>query len=164
MCSVPRAHAWIDFTLSLDEWDNYQIVLAKKKTDDDTWTQESTSSSRLVSGAIERGILCLADAPDELGEGSHIINVLLGSAGEEMGVVECPKVGHEMRVTMDDDDYIAGPEAAPGVLQVAITGTMAGSQSEYLPEAYKELYNDESLRNPLYAKYKKRQSERNQNK
>lgn len=171
ICTAPRAHTWIDFTqLSLDEWDKYTISLAQKKTGDDSWTALSaTSSPSSISGAIERGMLCLADAPDALGEGSHIVNVLFSSTNNEetTGMVECPGVGHAMRVTMDDNVIfnIAGPENdAQGVLQVAISSSMAGSESEFLPEVYKELFQDESLKNPLYVRFKKRQEERLANK
>ena len=105
-------------------------------------------------------MVSLTDAPDELGDGSHIINVILDIDDEDTRMVECPKVGHEIRLTMDDDD-LASPADAPGILQVAISATMAGSESDYLPEVYKELYSDESLRNPLYAKFKNRQRDRN---
>lgn len=164
MCSVPRAHAWIDFTNSLDEWDKYRIVLAKKKNGEETWTDIcSSSSSGKISSAIERVMVCLAEsAPDEIGEGSHFVNVLLGSLDDESEVAECPKIGSELRVIMDDDDFLGGPDEAPGILQVAITATVAGSESEYLPQAYEPLYYDESLRNPLYAKFKERRKDSDQ--
>ena len=65
-----------------------------------------------------------------------------------------------MRVTMDDDE-LAAAEEAPGALQVVITAIVAGSESEYLPDAYKPLYSDDSLRNQIYAKFKQRHGERN---
>jgi hypothetical protein len=166
MCSVPRAHAWIDFTNSLDEWDNYRIVLSKKKNGEETWTDIcSSSSTGKISSAIERVMVCLAEsAPDEIGEGSHFVNVLLESLDDESEVAECPKIGSELRVIMDDDDFLGGPDEAPGILQVAITATVAGSESEYLPQAYEPLYYDESLRNPLFAKYKQRRKDSDQKK
>jgi hypothetical protein len=161
MRSVPRAHSWIDFTNSLDEWDNYEMVLATKKTSEESWEKVSTSSSGVLSKAIERAMVCLAETSlAELGEGSHLVNVLLECTDDEKGVVECPKTGFEMRLTMDDDE-LAAAEEAPGALQVVIAATIAGSESEFLPDAYKPLYSDESLRNQIYAKFKQRQDERN---
>ena len=165
MSTVPRAHAWLDFTNSLDEWEKYTIVLSQKKKDEKTWTQLSSSSSgKQISSAIERVMVCLADAPADIGDGSHIVHVLLDGVENDEGIfdtIECPSVGHELRVIMDDDDFLEDQaEAAPGILQVVISASMAGSESEYLPEVYKELFHDESLRNPLYAKFKKRQENR----
>ena len=155
MCSVPRAHSWIDFSLSLDEWENYKIIVSSKERQEETWKQITKSTEGAISGAIERAMICLSsNAPDELGSGSHIVNVVMESSS-----VECPK--NELRVLMDDDDFVDNEEAASGVLQVVISPTMAGSESEYLPEAYKPLYNDESLRNPLFAKFKQRKEKRN---
>jgi hypothetical protein len=160
MCSVPRAHSWIDFSLSLDEWENFKIVLSSKEKDESDWTKLAVSSPNSISGAIERAVLFLSEtAPDALGVGSHILNVILTIDGDDLAL-ECPR--NEMRVLMDDDDFIDDPEAASGVLEVAISSSIAGSESEYLPYAYKPLYENESLRNPLYAKFKKRQEERAQ--
>jgi hypothetical protein len=157
MCSVPRAHSWIDFTNSLDEWTNYEIVLEEKKKDKDDWNELHSVSGGGVMIAIERALVCLAEsAPDELGDGSHLINVLL----EFEASAECPRVGSEMRVTMDDDDYL-GDVPPPGLLEVTITAAAAGSDSEFLPDVYQPLFSDESLKNHLYSKFKKRQEERN---
>ena len=77
MCSVPRAHSRTDFTHSLDEWDNYEMVLGTKKTGEESWKKVSTSSSGVLSKAIERAMVCLAETSlDELGECSHFVNVL----------------------------------------------------------------------------------------
>jgi hypothetical protein len=137
------------------------MVLGTKKTGEESWKKVSTSSSGVLSKAIERAMVCLAETSlDELGEGSHFVNVLLECTDSDKGVVECPKTGFEMRVTMDDDE-LAAAEEAPGALQVVITAIVAGSESEYLPDAYKPLYSDDSLRNQIYAKFKQRQGERN---
>jgi len=163
ICSVPRAHGWIEFSNSLDEWYNYRLALSKrKKTTDGTdgaWLELSRCAPGAVSKAIERAVLCLAEsAPDEMATGSHFVNIpLLTEAGGSVEPMECPKTGFEMEITMDDDDFLDTHES-PGILQVAISATMAGSESEYLPEVYKPLYNDDSLRNPLYARFKSRQS------
>ena len=155
MCSVPRAHAWIDFTNSLDEWNNYEITLEEKKKDSTEWEELLSIPGIKLGKAIERAMVCLAEsAPDEIGDGSHVINVLL-----EGECSECPKTGSELRATMDDDDYL-GDVPPPGLLQVVVSAAAAGSDSEFLPEAYRPLFDDESLRNPRYAKFKQRQNER----
>lgn len=177
ICSVPRAYAWMDFTNSIDEWDKYHLVLSSRKNEQDEWTTltEVAHSSGVIGNAVERALMNLAESPpDEFADGSHIVHVLLHHENEkndeectEPGAtasiddVDCPKTGHELRVTMDDDDYIDG---APGVLQVAVRASMAGSDSDYLPDAYKALYEDESLRNPLYAKFKAKQANKRDDK
>jgi hypothetical protein len=166
LCSVPRAHAWIDFTTSLDEWENYRIVASEKKMTDDvdeSWATIGSTEAGVITDALERTMVCLAEsAPDEMGEGSHFINVPLEC--KESDALECPKTGYELRAILDDDDFLESPAPAPGVLQVAVSASMAGSESQYLPDTYKSLYNDETLRNPLYEKFKQRQEVRNQQK
>jgi hypothetical protein len=158
MCTVPRAHSWIDFTNSLDEWQRYEIVLEEKEKDEDEWKELQSSPGVKIVKGIERAYLWLAEsAPDELADGSHIVNVLLESS--EVLSAECPKIGSEVRVTMDDDDYL-GDIPPPGLLQVTISAAAAGSDSEFLPDVYQPLFSDESLRNPRYARFKKRQEER----
>ena len=76
-------------------------------------------------------------------------------------------------------------QEASGILDVVVSSTMAGSgkfrpllnnisavcaklepnmfsfaESEFLPDAYQQLFDDTSLRNPRYEKYKQRQQER----
>ena len=57
MCSVPRAHSWIDFSLSLDEWENYKIIVSSKERQEETWKQITTSTEGAISGAIERAMM-----------------------------------------------------------------------------------------------------------
>jgi hypothetical protein len=158
VCSVPRAHSWIDFSLSLDEWENYKIILSsKEEKDGDSWKEIESSKPGDIAGAIERASRCLSEsAPGDLGTGSHIMNVVFD---DRKKALECPK--NEMRVAMIDDyDFLENADDASGALEVVISSIMAGSESEYLPEAYKPLYDDESFRNPLYEKFKQGQKER----
>ena len=148
LCTVPIAHSWIDYTLGLERW---VLTQATKKLEEKEWTDLGQSDE--IGGAIERAVRFLSDAPpDALGEGSHIVNVILGdsSFGGEMF---CPKVGQELRVVLGSAEE---ETSSNGILQVYIQASMAGSESEYLPEAYKPLYQDESLRRPEYAEFKKR--------
>jgi len=149
LCTVPIAHSWIDYTLGLERW---VLTQATKKLEEKEWTDLDQSDE--IGEAIERAVRFLSDAPpDALGEGSHIVNVILGdrSFGENMF---CPKVGQELRVVLGSAEEEAS--SSNGILQVYIQASMAGSESEYLPEAYKPLYQDESLRRPEYAEFKKR--------
>lgn len=159
MCSVPRAHAWVDFTTSLDEWNQYRLCVASRKNDDDEeWTEMAASTGTQIGNALERAVLCLAQTPpDELGEGSHIVHVLLDD--NDTVVVECPTAGTELRVTLEQNFG----DTAPGILQVAISAAASGSESEFLPEAYKPLFGDETLRREAYAEYKERLQNNNPN-
>lgn len=167
LCSVPRAHAWIDFTTSLDEWKQYRMCVASKKINDDDWTELATSTGTQIGDALERALHCLAQTPpDELGEGSHIVHVLLlkdsdsnDDNDDDTVVVECPTTGTELRVTLEQ----RFEDSSPGILQVAVSASMAGSESEFLPDAYKPLFQDGTLRREGYTEYKERLSNNNPN-
>lgn len=167
MCSVPRAHSWIDFALSLDEWSSFRLILASKEEKEagSSWKDLESSEPGHLTAAIERAVLFLSEsAPADLGHGSHIVNVVLdASEDRENATLECPT--KEMRVLMvDTDDILENEDQASGALEVVISPSMAGSESEYLPDAYKPLYNDESYRNPLYAQFRRGQEERERRK
>jgi hypothetical protein len=76
----------------------------------------STLSSGVLSKAIEHVMVCLAETSlDELGEGSHLVNVTLECMDNDKGIVKCPKTGFEMvQVTMDDNELAAAEEATSG--------------------------------------------------
>lgn len=122
MCSVPRAHSWIDFALSLDEWENYNIVVsAKDSKEDKSWKNLGVSSKGEISRAIERATIFLSgDAPDRIGSGSHILHVILNDETSDPTQLECPR--YALRATMDDEE-----EYASGVLDVVVSSIMAGS-------------------------------------
>ena len=166
LCSVPLAYNWVDFGFinSMGDYNRYQLRVSSKKRvgededDDEEWDQLSFLPGNEISKAIERAIVCLAEVDsDDLGSGSHIIHVALD--GETL---QLPRAKNELQVTMVEIGHEdEGEEDVDvGILQVAIITTMSGSESQYLPEAYKPLYGDESLRNPKYAQFKKRQEER----
>lgn len=165
LCSVPRAYAWVDFTTSLDEWKQYRLSVASRKQNDDNddWTEVAASTGTQIADALERALLCLAQTPpDALGEGSHIVHVLLNNDNDKDNdnvVVECPTTGSELRVTLEQ----TLGDSAPGILQVAISASMAGSESEFLPAAYQPLFQDATLRREAYADYKERLLNNNPN-
>jgi len=218
LCSVPRAYQWIEYSHGVAFWvqnlvlkgwkhkmkkkssnnaDNDGGEMSDDRDDDDKeeWIQVgSISSGSTLVKAIERVQYALADDPPaELGDGSHIIHVLLDDRSHEddgttttstTSKEECsatssssssyrfesPRVGYELCVVLQEEDtkeeeqiMTVGGNSLPyekvnvhGILHVGISATMAGSESEYLPNAYRPLYEDLSLRNPLYEKYRQR--------
>lgn len=163
MCSVPRAHAWIDFSNGMltNDWKTFCLQASSRKHGEEDWEPLSAPlSGTAVSGALERLLLCLAESPpDEIGDGSHMIHILLEAEDSDDngggGGLELPISGHDLRVTMEEPDAKIGE--APGILEVAVCATMAGSESEYLPDVYRSLFEDTKFRNPLYDQFKKRQ-------
>lgn len=151
LCSVPIAHSWVDFHSLGGDWEHLELVISSKKRDGE-WTQLSISKEGAISAAIERALLFLSQTPpDAMAEGSHLLNVILD--GDAMDV---PKTNHEMRVTLTEDEHLIGS------LQVAVSASMSGSDSDYLPDVYRDLYFDESFQNPRYVQHKKRREEQNQ--
>jgi hypothetical protein len=147
--SAPRAHAWINYMRGMEEW---KLMLGCKKSTEEEWTDLATSKA--IRDAIERAVEFLIESPpDELGDGSHIVNVMLDTDEP----IECPKVGQELRVLFGSEKEMAS--TCVGILQIQIVASAAGSESVYLPEAYKPLYLDKSLRRAAYAKMKQMQDE-----
>eukprot|EP00536_Pseudo-nitzschia_multiseries_P018390 jgi/Psemu1/228773/e_gw1.2471.2.1 len=157
LCSVPLAYNWVDFGFlnSIGDYNSYQIKLLN--SGDTGWDELCSLPGSVIAKAIERAIVCLAEEDsDDLGNGSHIIHVALDDAK----IFEMPKPKTNLRVTMVETADKGEEDVDVGILEVAIVSTMSGSESEYLPEAYKPLFSDESLRNPLYTKFKKRKGDR----
>ncbi|KAL3943674.1 MAG: hypothetical protein SGBAC_002254 [Bacillariaceae sp.] len=143
--------------MSLDEWEHYNIVLSgKDRKGDNSWEILKVSSKGEISRAIERAILYLCeDAPNEMGTGSLILHVILDDESDVKNQLNCPR--HALRAIMDDEEVLSSAaEEASGVLDVVVSSTLAGSESEYLPDAYRPLFDDTALQNPLYTKYKQR--------
>lgn len=166
LCSVPLAYNWVDFGFlaSLGDYNRYRLKLSSTERQGDNqqggekiWDEISSLPGNAIKKAIERAIICLAEEhSDELGSGSHIIHVAL----EDAEVFQMPKPKNSVRVAMVETGDEGEEDVEVGILEVAIANTMAGSESEYLPEAYKPLFSDESLRNPLFAKFKKKKDGR----
>jgi hypothetical protein len=179
LCSVPRAYKWIEFSNGMfGNWKDFQIRAFKRKqpqqqggensgNDDDnesSWEEIATGPSReTIAKTIERMIFGLAQsAPDDFREGSNLVHVLMDYEEDEDINLEYPKSGYELCVVLDDrqEDIPANKleEEAQGILHVLATATMAGSESGYLPDVYKPLYEDKSLRNPIYEKFRERRA------
>ena len=166
LCSVPLAYNWVDFGFINSMGDNsrYELrVSSKKRVDksqengEEKWNQIFSLPGKVMTAAIERSIVCLAEADsDDLGSGSHIIHVAL----EESTEFEIPKTRNDLQATLVEIGDEGEEDVNVGILEVAVVATMSGSESEYLPDAYKPLFADESLRNPLYAKFQKRKEKR----
>ncbi len=165
LCSVPLAYTWVDFGYlnSLADFSSYEFRVSSKKhvssedTDPQEWNRIFALSGDVINTALERAIVCLAESDsDDLGSGSHIVHVALDTSE----VAEIPKTKNILQATLVE---VGGPgeeDLDIGILEVAVVTTMSGSESEYLPDVYKPLFTDESLRNPLYAKFKKRKEDR----
>jgi hypothetical protein len=165
LCSVPLAYKWVDFGFlnSLGDFNRYELRIASKNavgSEDDgkqEWNQIYSLPGNVMKTAIEQAIVCLAEVDsDDLGNGSHVIHVSLDGSK----AFELPKAKNVLQATLVEMGDEGEEDVDVGILAVTIVTTMSGSESEYLPEAYKPLYADESLRNPLYAKFQKRKEKR----
>jgi hypothetical protein len=216
LCSVPRAYQWIDYshgvafwlqTLELKAWKHKLVPPSKNNNHDDVpgsagmddqeeeeeeeeWMEvASLTSGATIVQAIERVQYALAnDPPPELGDGSHILHVLLEDSATTTSSTstptttqfDSPKTGFELCVVLqeqreddngDDGATISQPRrmVVPyqqpnvyGILHVSVSATMAGSESDYLPDVYRPLYDDLSLRNPTYEQFRERRRRQQQ--
>ena len=155
LCSVPRAYEWMDFGAAMaGGLDGYSMMLQISSSDNNSdgdgeaeqqW--ETVAEMDSIEESITAAIQALADnPPDELGDGSTVVHVLC----DPEDVVECPRPGSEMRVLLQEDGVTVG------TLQVSVEKTAAGSESEFLPDAYKPLFEDMSLRRPAFIETKRR--------
>lgn len=155
--TVPRAHQWSDFgslvVMSDGGLDECSLSLAVRRDQEEEWKTLVIvdSITSLVDYAIQA--LAITDLPKELGNGSCILHVVC----PHDNAVTCPMPGNELQALLLKDRDVVG------TLQVAIEKTAAGSESEYLPEAYKPLFLDESLQRPAYFEAKRRMAKRASN-
>jgi hypothetical protein len=162
LCSVPRAYNWIDFpslmmaALTADGgvMRDCSLLLQTKGEDDEEWRTMIEVNS--IEDSVNSAIQALAgQPPKELGDGSSLIHVVC----EGSGAVECPKPGCELRsVLLLEKEGMDG--CSIGALHVQIKKTAAGSDSEFLPDVYKPLFGDKSLRRPSFIETKKRMGKR----
>jgi hypothetical protein len=166
LCTVPRAWQWMDigsaraYSCGLELQTRARQQRGVDEDDEDAWTTLlTTSKSRDFSmeAVLQTVVTALAcEPPDALGLGSCMVHVLVDTTTNGNGdnnVVPCPKPGNEIRVRMKDD---LDGESVFGELHVRIEKTGAGSESQYLPAAYKALFFDPSLRRPAYTETKRR--------
>jgi hypothetical protein len=156
----------------------YQTEGEEEDTEDEGWIElASLTSGGAIVQAIEQVQYALADNPPaEVGEGSHILHILLerntnddcdSSQGNYR--FEYPKTGYELCIVLeekrDDSNLLIDRRKqrlpsqdgnAYGILHVGVSAAMAGSESEYLPDAYRPLYEDPTLRNPIYERFRER--------
>jgi len=157
LCSVPRAYQWMDFNAAMaGGLDVMSLVLQVNNNNNDEEEWETIAEIESIETCIQLAITALAEQPPEdLGDGSSVVHVLLdkevlqGLEGEVSTDVPT-QAGAELRVLLQDDGYTMG------CLHVSIQKTEPGSESEYLPEAYKPLFLDESLRRPAFVEARKR--------
>jgi hypothetical protein len=154
ICSVPRAWQWMDFSALMAgavRECSLQLQTRATDSDEDAWSTLLQLDS--IEDSVNKIIAALAaEPPQELGDGSSIVHVIICDGNS---VVECPKPGNELRVLLLEDDSVVG------ALQVRVEKTAAGSESEFLPEAYQPLFRDQSLRRPAFSESKKRMKNNN---
>jgi hypothetical protein len=155
LCSLPRAHTWLDFrSLSLEQWRQYHLSMTthESQTNPDP---SSTSSwvtidhSYSIRPALDAAIsIMVGDPPTELASGSHILHIVIGN------IIDCPRAGSDLAIALKPPEL----HGQFGKLQVKIVAVMAGSESQYMPEKYRPLFQDKSLQRSAYFEYKKRKS------
>eukprot|EP00594_Rhizosolenia_setigera_P008169 CAMPEP_0178973380 /NCGR_PEP_ID=MMETSP0789-20121207/21693_1 /TAXON_ID=3005 /ORGANISM="Rhizosolenia setigera, Strain CCMP 1694" /LENGTH=198 /DNA_ID=CAMNT_0020661245 /DNA_START=493 /DNA_END=1086 /DNA_ORIENTATION=+ len=168
LSSIPRAYKWVDFqALAFEDLSEFELVLETRKAienesdgDEVEWKtlfEFSGQEKNAVKDALNQALFYLSsEPPQELQEGSNIVYVVLPNTAS----VDCPKPGYEIRAVLREKD-ISQEELFLGVLEVQVTASMAGSESEYLPEAYKSLYHEEeSLKYNAYVDWKERVNSR----
>ena len=150
LCSVPRAYEWMDFGAAMAGGiDVYSMTLQfKEDGETDTWT--TLAEVEAIEESLSAAVEALSETPpDDLGDGSSLVHVICDLENDNR-VVPCPKPGSELRVLLEEDGDVVG------TLQVAIEKTAAGSESDYLPEAYKPLFENDDFRRPAFTEAKKR--------
>ncbi len=166
LCSVPRAFKWIDFSSEfLSDLEHFELKAFKRKRKGDHWTRIAlVPSGEIISRSVEHVILSLAQsAPDHLGEGSHLIHSIIDFGnGIDWCTLKYPGGRNELCITLDNRKDIPNLEQdGRGILHVTMTATMAGSESPYLPEVYKALFEDKALRNPAYETFREKREQQN---
>lgn len=154
LCSVPRAYHWLDFQATGGDWCDYGLSMQTRAAESEEWTSIDSLSVGSIEPQVKAAIAALTEMPpEEIGDGSNVIHVVCDHTS-----IECPKPGTEFRVILVEDGF----DAVVGTLQVKVEKTAAGSESEYLPDAYRDLFENESLRRKTYIEMKKRIEKRDQ--
>ena len=147
LCSYPRAYSWVDFgSIMAGNLGSCGLELQAKPVDSDENGWVTLLEVASIKPFMDYALQAISDhPPSELGQGSSVIHVVC-----EESFAECPKPGNKLRALLLED------ETEIGALEVSIEKTAAGSDSEYLPDCYKSLFQDESLRRPAYDMIKQR--------
>jgi hypothetical protein len=159
LCTVPRAHQWMDFGAYLAGFGKQSLRLQtrRKNNDDDDEEWQTMLQLESIADTVNKAITALAEEPPTaLGDGCCIVHVVWAESTDR---IECPTTsGSEIRLLLsenDDDD----DDTVVGTLHVRVETTAAGSESEYLPDAYKPLFGDVSFRRAAYTEAKRRLQE-----
>jgi len=127
--TVPRAHQWLTFGAALPT----ELKLY------------AGGRSYSATDTLGRVVEALAtDAPDELGQGSHVIHAIVDNAPPLPPLLTSTEE-QEARLVVYLADALFDPRDASeveraGVLNVLVLETAAGSASEYIPAAYTGLF------------------------
>lgn len=152
----PRAWQWFDFTsyvagsrkcrLELRTFD----ALSEGGEEDDSYHELQTLHG--IDKMVDKVLQALSDEPPtEVGDGSVIVQVVAATTLS----FDLPKQNQILSAALIEDD-----NSIIGSLDVMVQTTLAGSQSEYLPDVYKTLFEDD-LR-PEYKEFQERKASRDQ--
>jgi hypothetical protein len=149
----PRAWQWFDFR-------SYVAGTRKCRLELRTFDPAETGPNRKpiilqtfddVDTLVDNMLLAMSDdPPPEVGSGSIIVQATTGAPSFAL-----PKHNHVLSAVLFEND-----DSLIGSLDVLIETVSAGSRSEYLPEAYRSLFQDEMR--PEYEQFQQRQTERGQ--
>mmetsp|Transcript_11855 Transcript_11855/g.18344 ORF Transcript_11855/g.18344 Transcript_11855/m.18344 type:complete len:305 (+) Transcript_11855:88-1002(+) len=147
LCTVPRARYWIE--VANIDWEEYELIVTQR------WIHGDNDWQIIGKKSIEsfwgRMIEYIAETPpEEWKEGSHIVHVVLDDTDSE--VMPCTKVKSELAVSLGKGLEMHGK------LKVKVSATSAGSESEFLPDAYKPLFEDKTYQRSKYFEFKRKRA------
>ena len=150
LCSLPRAYGWVEFnSVSSSQWAEYELIVSQRKKGQTDWQIVNVFGGGIEEAVNRLVILLATDPPDDWKAGSHVVNVVL-----ETAAMECTRVGHDLGVLLK----LKQDPVAHGTLLIKVAATKAGSESEFLPEVYKDLFQNELYQRKEYFDYKERRA------
>jgi len=130
--TLPRAHSWLSVNAALPG----TLVLYP--------STKAGARAYEAAPTLARAIEALADAPDSLGKGSHVVHAVVAEC-PPFAPFRCSSEADESRLLLylsdalfDASDPVELERAA--ALDVLVVETAAGGESEHLPAAYRGLY------------------------
>ena len=147
LCSVPRAHSWMEFSTTV--WQGSKLIASQRKLGEEGWNEVCSTQI----GSLDEVVLQITQEFSEtlIADGSHIIHIPLQETFLHL------KAGIELRLELIHEcDPLA-------TLQVAISPTSAGSESEYIPDVYKPIFENMAFRRQAYSEMMKRKQKHNSN-